>query len=48
MKEMGIYHILGVLDNTADKFVQKFGLLEIIPVKNETNWQLADGNVDLS
>lgn len=48
MKETGIYNILGALDNIADKSVQKCVLLEIIPVKNETNWQLADGNVDLS
>lgn len=48
MKKMGIYNILGALDNIADKFLQKFVPLEIIPVKNETNWQFADGNVDLS
>lgn len=33
MKETGIYNILGALDNIADKSVQKFVLLEIIPVK---------------
>lgn len=33
MKGTGICNILGALDNTADKLVQKFVLLEIIPVK---------------